>query len=59
LNAVHKRTLITFHGPVGGSTFEPWTLENFRRVVMTAEPAGLLPRRRNVRTNSSTAPTAS
>lgn len=44
LNAVHKRTgLITFHGPVGGSTFEPWTLENFRRVVMTAEPAGLLP----------------
>jgi muramoyltetrapeptide carboxypeptidase len=44
LNAVHKKTgLITFHGPVGGSTFEPWTLENFRRVVMTAAPAGLLP----------------
>jgi muramoyltetrapeptide carboxypeptidase len=44
LNAVHKKTgLITFHGPVGGSTFEPYTLENFRRVVMTAEPAGLLP----------------
>lgn len=44
LNAVHKRTgLITFHGPVGGSTFDPFTLENFRRVVMTAEPAGLLP----------------
>ena len=44
LNAVHKRTgLITFHGPVGGSTFEPYTLENFRRVVMTAEPAGVLP----------------
>jgi muramoyltetrapeptide carboxypeptidase len=44
LNAVHKRTgLITFHGPVGGSTFEPYTLENFRRVVMTAEPAGMLP----------------
>jgi muramoyltetrapeptide carboxypeptidase len=44
LNAVHKRTgLITFHGPVGGSTFDPFTLENFRKVVMTAEPAGLLP----------------
>lgn len=44
LNAVHKKTgLITFHGPVGGSTFEPYTLENFRRIAMTAEPAGLLP----------------
>ena len=44
LNAVHKKTgLITFHGPVGGSTFDPFTLENFRRVVMTPEPAGLLP----------------
>jgi muramoyltetrapeptide carboxypeptidase len=43
LNAVHKRTgLVTFHGPVGGSNFEPYTLENFRRVVMTAEPAGVL-----------------
>jgi muramoyltetrapeptide carboxypeptidase len=43
LNAVHKRTgLVTFHGPVGGSNFEPYTLENFRRVVMTPEPAGLL-----------------
>jgi muramoyltetrapeptide carboxypeptidase len=29
LNAVHKRTgLITFHGPVGGSTFDPFTLDN-------------------------------
>jgi muramoyltetrapeptide carboxypeptidase len=45
LNAVHQRTgLITFHGPVGGSTLEPFTLENFRRVVMTAEPAGELPK---------------
>jgi muramoyltetrapeptide carboxypeptidase len=44
LNAVHKKTgLITFHGPVGSSTFDPFTLENFRRVVMTADPAGLLP----------------
>ena len=43
LNAVHQRTgLVTFHGPVGGSTFEPYTLENFKRVVMTANPAGLL-----------------
>jgi len=43
LNAVHQRTgLVTFHGPVGGSMFDPYTLENFRKVVMTAEPAGLL-----------------
>lgn len=43
LNPIHQKTgLITFHGPVGGSNFEPYTLENFKRVVMTAEPAGLL-----------------
>jgi len=43
LNAVHKRTgLITIHGPVGASTFEPFTFDNFRRVVMSNEPAGLL-----------------
>lgn len=41
LNAVHQKSnLVTFHGPVGGSTFEPYTLDNFRRVVMTAAPAG-------------------
>jgi muramoyltetrapeptide carboxypeptidase len=44
LNAIHQKTgLITFHGPVGGSVFDPYTIENFRRVVMTAEPAGVLP----------------
>jgi muramoyltetrapeptide carboxypeptidase len=52
LNAIYQRTgLVTFHGPVGGSTFETYTLENFRRVVMTPEPAGLLappPKRDNV-----------
>jgi muramoyltetrapeptide carboxypeptidase len=43
LNAIYKRTrLVTFHGPVGGSTFDPYTLANFQRVVMTAAPAGLL-----------------
>jgi len=43
LNAVHQRTgLVTFHGPVGASTIEPYSLENFRRVVMSPEPAGLL-----------------
>jgi muramoyltetrapeptide carboxypeptidase len=42
VNAVHQRSgIVTFHGPVGGSTFEPYTLDNFRRVVMTASPAGL------------------
>lgn len=43
LNAVHQRTgLITFHGPVASSPLEPYSLENFRRMLMTAEPAGLL-----------------
>jgi muramoyltetrapeptide carboxypeptidase len=43
LNAVHQRSdLVTFHGPVGGSNFEPYTLESFKRVVMTAEAAGTL-----------------
>ncbi|HEX8408550.1 MAG TPA: LD-carboxypeptidase [Thermoanaerobaculia bacterium] len=43
LNAIHQRTgLVTFHGPVGGSSFDPYSLENFRRVVMSPEPAGLL-----------------
>jgi muramoyltetrapeptide carboxypeptidase len=43
LNAIHQRTgLVTFHGPVGGSSLDPYSLDNFRRVVMTPEPAGLL-----------------
>lgn len=43
LNAIHQRTgLVTFHSPTGSSTFEPYTLENFRRVIMTPEPAGVL-----------------
>jgi len=43
LNPIHQRTgLVTFHGPVGESTFDPYTLDNFKRVVMTAAPAGLL-----------------
>jgi muramoyltetrapeptide carboxypeptidase len=43
LNAIHQRTgLVTFHGPVSSSNLEPYSLENFRRVVMTAEPAGRL-----------------
>ena len=43
LNAVHQRTgLVTFHGPVGSSVFDLYTQENFRRVLMTAEPAGEL-----------------
>ncbi|HKB79009.1 MAG TPA: LD-carboxypeptidase [Thermoanaerobaculia bacterium] len=43
LNPIHQRTgLVTFHGPVGVSTFDPFTLKNFQRVVMTPEAAGLL-----------------
>lgn len=44
LNAIHRKTgLVTFHGPVADSKYEPYSLENFRRAVMTAEPLGLLP----------------
>lgn len=43
INPIHQRTgLVTFHGPVGESVFDPYTLANFKRVVMTPEPAGLL-----------------
>jgi muramoyltetrapeptide carboxypeptidase len=43
LNAVHQRTgLVTFHGPVGSSTYEPYTIDNFKRVLMTGEAAGSL-----------------
>jgi muramoyltetrapeptide carboxypeptidase len=43
LNAITQRTgLVTFHGPVASSNLETYSLENFRRVVMTAEPAGRL-----------------
>ena len=44
LNAVHRKTgLVTFHGPNADSKYETFTLANFRRAVMTAEPIGLLP----------------
>jgi len=43
LNAIHQRTgLVTFHGPVGSSSLDPYSLENFRKVVMSPEPAGVL-----------------
>ena len=43
LNPIHQRTgLVTFHGPVGESVFDPYTLDNFKRVVMTPEAPGLL-----------------
>jgi muramoyltetrapeptide carboxypeptidase len=41
--AIHRHAgLVTFHGPVGGSTIEPYSLENFRRVLAGPEPAGVL-----------------
>ena len=44
LNAIHKKTgLVTFHGPMADSLYEPYTLANYRKAVMTAEPLGLLP----------------
>ncbi len=38
LLAIHKKTgLITFHGPVGNSTLEGFTMENFLRLVKGGE----------------------
>ncbi|HEX8616795.1 MAG TPA: LD-carboxypeptidase [Thermoanaerobaculia bacterium] len=43
LNPIFQRTgLVTFHGPVSSSTYDPYTIENFRKVLMTPEPAGIL-----------------
>ena len=43
LIAIYQRTgVVTFHGPVGGSTLDPYSVESLRRVVMSPEPAGLL-----------------
>ncbi len=43
LNAVHQRTaLVTFHGPVADGELRPWTLQQMRRVVMSAAPIGVL-----------------
>jgi muramoyltetrapeptide carboxypeptidase len=43
LNAVQMKTgLVTFHGPNADSRYEQYTLANFRRVVMSAEPIGTI-----------------
>lgn len=43
LNAIHRKTgLVTFHGPNADSLYEPYTLGNYRRAVMSTEPIGLL-----------------
>jgi muramoyltetrapeptide carboxypeptidase len=39
LVAIYKKTgLITFHGPVGNSTLEGFTMDNFLRIVKDGEP---------------------
>jgi muramoyltetrapeptide carboxypeptidase len=44
LNAVHKKTgLVTFHGPMADSRYDAYSLSNFRKVLMSSEPIGLLP----------------
>jgi muramoyltetrapeptide carboxypeptidase len=43
LIAIYQRArVVTFHGPVGGSTFDPYSLENMKRAIMSAETPGLL-----------------
>jgi len=39
LVAIYARSgLVTFHGPVGTSTWNPFSVEHFRRVLFNAEP---------------------
>ncbi|MDB5033893.1 MAG: Muramoyltetrapeptide carboxypeptidase [Chlorobi bacterium] len=41
VNPIFQRAgLVAFHGPVATSTFDPYTLDSFRRTVMSAAPAG-------------------
>lgn len=41
LNAIHRLTgLVTFHGPTGSEVPTDYTLASFRKVLMTAQPAG-------------------
>jgi muramoyltetrapeptide carboxypeptidase len=43
LNPIHQTTgLVTFHGPVAASDFNPYTLANFKKVVMSPDPIGVL-----------------
>jgi len=38
LNGIHRKTgLVTFHGPIGAQTFSPYTLAEFKKVVMNGE----------------------
>lgn len=40
-NAIyHVSRMVSFHGPVATSSFEPYSLDSFRRVVMSTAPAG-------------------
>jgi muramoyltetrapeptide carboxypeptidase len=41
VNPVYQLSgMIAFHGPVANSSFDPYTLDSFRRTVMNAGPAG-------------------
>ncbi|HEU5161696.1 MAG TPA: LD-carboxypeptidase [Thermoanaerobaculia bacterium] len=43
LNTVHQRTgLVTFHGPSAFSNFDPWTIDNLKRAVMSPDPIGTI-----------------
>ena len=39
LLAIHHRTgLVTFHGPIAGQVFSPYTLSEFKKVLITPQP---------------------
>lgn len=43
LNAIHQRTgLVTFHSPTASSAWNPYSLDNFRRIVMRGEATTLV-----------------
>jgi muramoyltetrapeptide carboxypeptidase len=41
VNPIYQRSgLVAFHGPVATSTFDKYTLDSFKRTLMTSAPAG-------------------
>jgi muramoyltetrapeptide carboxypeptidase len=43
VNTIHQRTgLVTFHGPLGVSEFDPWSLAQLERVLFSTDPIGVL-----------------
>ncbi len=42
LSIYHKTGLVTFHGPIAGQTFSPYTLAEFKKVLLAPQPPVLI-----------------